>query len=176
MRSLNKGIAKVEVTLKWDPSPHGAPAHDLDIIAGTYTADDPYGKPAYLVHFDSRSPDGTITLNRDSRTGQGLGSDEVMTLELTRLAPVYSRVVVGVAIQQRAGRKTFGDIPNTGVRILEGYVRLAQDDFAHVSDSTAATIAEFTRDGSGEWGFREILRGFDADPASFSGLMGNRLP
>lgn len=96
MSSVSKGIRKVEVSLKWDPSPLGAPATDLDLIAATYVADDPYGAPAYVVHFDSRSPDGTITLNRDSRTGQGLGFDEVMTLELDRLAPRYTRVVIEI--------------------------------------------------------------------------------
>jgi tellurium resistance protein TerD len=170
---LNKGIAKVEVALRWDPSPFGAPPNDLDIVAATYRADDPYGKPAYLVHFDSRSPDGTIILNRDSRTGQGLGADEVMTLELDRLSPSYTRVVVGVAIQQGEGRKTFGDIANTGVRIREGYDELAKDDFAGISGSTAATVAEFVRDGAGEWSFRRSVRGFDADPASFAAIMGS---
>jgi tellurium resistance protein TerD len=172
--SLNKGIRKAEVTLRWDPSPLGAAADDLDIVAATYRLDDLYGKPAYLVHFDSRSPDGTITLNRDSRTGQGFGSDEVMTLELDRLAPVYTRVVVGVAIQQHGGRKTFGDIVNTGVRIREGYTELAECDFAGVSGSTAATVAEFTRNDSGEWEFREVIRGFNADPKAFAGMMGGR--
>ena len=38
------------------------------------------------MYFDSRSPDGTIYLDRDSRTGQGLGYDEVMTIELSRMA------------------------------------------------------------------------------------------
>lgn len=71
---LNKGVGKVEVTLKWDPSPIGASAHDLDIIAGVYTTDDPYGSPAYLVHFESRSPTarsrsaGTAVRDRASAT------------------------------------------------------------------------------------------------------------
>ncbi|MER5968765.1 TerD family protein [Streptomyces sp. NPDC002055] len=172
MNSLNKGLRKVEVTLKWDPSPAGAPDHDLDIVAATYSTENPPGEPAYLVHFDSRSPDGTITLNRDSRTGQGFGFDEVMTLELDRLAPVYTRVVVGVAIQQSEGRKTFGDIENTGVRIVEDHHELLTDDFAGVSGATAATVAEFSRDESGAWALRRSVRGFDADPASFTALMG----
>lgn len=172
MSSLNKGVEKVEVALRWDPSPSGAPPHDLDIIAGVYPADDPHGEPVYLVHFDRRSPDGTITLNRDSRTGQGFGNDEVMTLELERLAPGYARVVVGVAIQQSGGRRTFGDIANTGVRISEGYTELAKHDFTAVSGATAATVAEFTRNGSGVWEFREDVRGFDVDPDSFARLMG----
>ncbi|WP_447040395.1 TerD family protein [Streptomyces sp. DSM 118878] len=172
MSSVSKGIKKVEVGLKWDPSPAGESPNDLDIIAATYEAGAPYGAPAYLVHFDSRSPDGTIHLNRDSRTGQGFGYDEVMVLELNRLAARYVRVVVGVAIQQQDGEKVLGDIPNTAVRIREDHTALSESDLSAVSGSTAATVAEFTRDESGAWSFRETLRGFDADPTSFASLMG----
>ncbi|WP_433549325.1 TerD family protein [Streptomyces sp. CA-294286] len=174
LSSFNKGIAKVVVTLKWDPSPFGTAASDLDIVAATYRADDPYGSPAYLVHFGSRSPDGTITLNRDSQTGQGFGTDEQMTLELDRLADRYGRVVLGVAIQQRDGRKEFGDIQSADLRILEGYTELARHDFTPVSHATAATVAEFVRDAAGSWGLRELVRGFDADPAEFARLMGGQ--
>ncbi|MFD9540494.1 TerD family protein [Streptomyces sp. NPDC060022] len=176
MSTPNKDIEKVEVRVKWDPSETGEPANDLDIIAATYASEAPYGSPAYLVHFDSRSPDGTITLNRDSRTGQGFGFDEVMTLELDRLSDVYTRVVVGVAIQQRDGRKTFGQIEHTAVQIREGYTNLDEDDFSGVSAATAAVVAEFTRNASGSWGFHAAVRGFDGDPDSFAAVMGNRLP
>ncbi|OEU88240.1 TerD-family protein [Streptomyces abyssalis] len=172
MSSLSKGLEKVEVTLKWDPSPMGAPVHDLDLVAATYTGDDPHGDPDYLVHFDSRSPDGTITLSRDSRTGQGFGPDEAMTLELERLAPSYARVVVGVAIQQGGGRTTFGDVSNTLVEISEGYTKLAADDFAGVAASTAATVAEFVRTDGGAWELRNKVTGFDTEPESFAREMG----
>ncbi|MGV9878135.1 TerD family protein [Streptomyces sp. NPDC003006] len=175
MSGVSKGIKKVEVGLKWEPGRAGSTPNDLDIIAATYTSDAPYGNPVYLVHFDSRSPDGTITLNRDSRTGQGFGFDEVMVLELDRLAPAYSRVVVGVAIQQQEAQKTFGDIPNTVVRVREGHSDLAQNDLSGVSGSTASTVAEFTRDESGVWSFREVIRGFDADPTEFASLMGSKI-
>lgn len=171
---INKGIEKVQVSLKWDPSPAGEPVNDLDIVAGTYTADDPYGDPAYLVHFDSRSPDGTITLSRDSRTGQGFGADEVMTLELERLAESYARVVVGVAIQQRDGRKAFGEVGNTVVWVEEGVTELARNDFAAAAGATAATVVEFVRGEDGEWEFREAFRPFDTDPGSFAELMGRQ--
>jgi tellurium resistance protein TerD len=172
--SINKGLRKVEVALKWDPSPLGTPASDLDIIAATYAAHDPYGKPVYLVHFDSRSPDGTITLNRDSQTGQGLGYDEVMTLELDRLALTYTRVVVGVTIQQGGGRRTFGQVIRASYRVRESINELATEDFASVSGCTAATIADFTRDEAGGWVFSKALRGFDSDPAAFATIMGHR--
>lgn len=176
MSSLNKGFDKVEVALKWNPNPSGAPAHDLDIVAATYRAEDPFGSPAYLVHFDSRSPDGTITLTRDSRDGQGFGADEVMTLELDRLAPSYTRVVVGVVIQQRDGRLTFGDIAHTNVRVSEGYTELSSDDLDGVAASTATTVAEFTRDAEGDWSFHANVRGFDADPTTFTDVMGGPPP
>ncbi|WP_267243759.1 TerD family protein [Streptomyces sp. PR69] len=172
MSSLNKGVRKAEVALKWDPSPLGEPDHDLDIVAAVYTGDAPRGAPAYVVHFDSRSPDGTITLTRDSRTGQGFGFDEVMTLEFDRLAPVYARVVVGVAIQQSAGRRVFEDIGNALVRVREGHTELSEHDFSGVSDATCAVIAEFSRDDEGRWAFHDVVRGYDADPQSFISLMG----
>ncbi|WP_031080710.1 TerD family protein [Streptomyces sp. NRRL WC-3549] len=174
MSTPNKDLDKVEVRIKWDPSAAGEAANDLDIIAGAYTADEPFGSPAYLVHFDSRSPDGTITLDRDSRTGQGFGFDEVMTLELDRLSETYSRVVVGVAIQQRDGRKTFGEVENTAVEVREGYATLFEDDFSTVPTATAAVVAEFARDAAGAWELRAAVRGFDADPEAFAAAMGGR--
>ncbi|MFC0601497.1 TerD family protein [Streptomyces palmae] len=173
MSSLNKGPEKLVVSLQWDPSPAGRPHHDLDIVAATYTASAPQGPPVYLVHFGSRSPDGTITLNRDSKTGQGFGADEVMTLELYRMSTEYTRVVIGVAIQQGEGRLTFGEVADPAVRVKDGYVELCHEDFSGVPEATAATVGELSRDSSGEWRFRKVLRGFDADPTAFAQMMGN---
>ncbi|MEU6381532.1 TerD family protein [Streptomyces sp. NPDC046909] len=172
MNALNKGIRKVEVSLKWDPSPVGSAPTDLDIVAATYTAADPYGEPAYVVHFDSRSPDGTITLNRDSKDGKGFGWDEVMTLELDRLDSRYARVVVGVVIQQRSQDRTFVGVSNPALRIREGYNVLTEEDFGAVLGATAATAGEFVRDGSGAWEFHAGLHGFEDDPATFTRVMG----
>ncbi|MEV5357676.1 TerD family protein [Streptomyces sp. NPDC052693] len=173
MNSDTQRVSKAEVRLKWDPSPWNRPAHHLDIIATTYSADAPYGRPVYVVHYDSRSPDGTINMGRHSQTGQGFGYVEVMTLEFDRLASSFARVVVGVAIHQNNGPKTFGDISNAGVLVVEGYRELLKDDFTQVSGSTAATVAEFTRGTSGAWEFHEMVRGFDSHPTVFTAEMGN---
>ncbi|MEU5436752.1 TerD family protein [Streptomyces sp. NPDC020719] len=173
--SISKGLDKVEVALRWDPSPVGAADHDLDVIAAVYPAVAPYGPPAYLVHFDSRSPDGTIYLSRDSTTGQGLGYDEALTIEFARQPDDHARVVVGVVIQQHAGRLVFADIAAPGVRIREGYTVLAEHDFSAVAGSTAAVVAEFVRAESGVWEFHPCLRGFDLDPDAFSAAMGARV-
>ncbi|MEW2162285.1 TerD family protein [Streptomyces sp. NPDC007084] len=173
MSGLNKGIRKAELAIKWDPSPVGEPATDLDIIAATYPASAPQGDPDYVVHFDSRSPDGTIYLNRDSKDGKGFGWDEVMTLELDRLNGRYARVVVGVLIQQRTGPKTFEEVASPGFRLREGYTVLMEGDFGDVLGSKAATIGEFVRDHSGEWTFHPGVHGFDTDPATFARVMGS---
>ncbi|MEW2613319.1 TerD family protein [Streptomyces sp. NPDC047880] len=172
MDGLNKGLRKVEVAVRWDPSPAGQPSTDLDLIAATYLADDPHGAPAYVVHFDSRSPDGTITLNRDSKDGQGFGYDEVMTLELDRLDVRYARVVVGVVIQQHPAERTFVSVRNPGLRIREGYTILVEDDFGGALGARAATVAEFAREGSGPWAFHAGVRGFEGDPVDFTRTMG----
>ncbi|MBM9510386.1 TerD family protein [Actinacidiphila acididurans] len=174
MSTFNKGIGRVQVQLRWDPSAKGQVDHDLDLVAATYFAADPTGEPAYLVHFDSRSPDGTIFLDHDNRTGKGLGADEIMTLEPGRLSTEYGRVVVGVAIQQRAAHITFADVANPGAKVIEGYTQLTDVDFTEVADATAATVGEFIRNRSGDWEFRRLVRGFDTDPQSFARTMGSR--
>ncbi|WP_432068016.1 TerD family protein [Streptomyces sanyensis] len=172
MSSLSKGVRKAEVSLRWDPSPMGEAPHDLDLVAGMYEGSGESGDPAYVVHFDSRSPDGTIILNRHSDTGQGFGDDEVLTLEFDRMAPVYGRVVVGVVIQQRDGRRVFGDIAHVGLSVEEDHRELAAEDFSSVSGSTAAVVCEFRRSAGGAWTFQPVLRGHDADPEGFLRAMG----
>ncbi|MFG2858184.1 TerD family protein [Streptomyces mirabilis] len=173
MSGDSRGLGKVEVRIRWDPSPLGEPPRHLDIIAATYSVDAPYGRPVYVVHYESRSPDGTINMSRHSETGQGFGFVEVMVLEFDRLASAYGRVVVGVAIHQDGGPRTFGDIANAGVLVIEGYRELLADDFAGVAGSTATTVAEFVRDDSGAWEFHEMVRGFDSDPVVFAAEMGS---
>ncbi|MEV7543313.1 TerD family protein [Streptomyces sp. NPDC089915] len=177
MTGVRKSLAKVEISLRWDPSPAGTRPHDLDLVAGVFGVSDPYGEPVYLVHFGSRAPDGTITLDRDSRNGQGFGWDEVMTLELDRLAAGLGRVVVGVVIQDPGpagtpGRTVFGSVAGTGLRIREGYTDLATLDFAGLAGAASATVAEFVRDGEGGWTLDARARGFDADPQEYTRLMG----
>ncbi|MFF3981474.1 TerD family protein [Streptomyces sp. NPDC001828] len=173
MSGIGKGLGTVEVALRWDPSPLGSPAHDLDLVAGVYPAAAPYGPPDYWVYYDRRSPEGTISLDRDSRTGQGLGYDEVMTVELGRMPEEHARVVIGVVIQQGSGPLVFGEVAAPGVRIREGYTELAQHGFAEVAGASAATVAEFRRSTSGAWEFRADLRGFTLDPDAFIAAMGS---
>ncbi|MFI8889130.1 TerD family protein [Streptomyces paradoxus] len=176
MSGETEGLGKVEVRLRWDPSPFGEPDRHLDIVAATYTTEDPYGKPVYVVHYDSRSPDGTINMTRHSRTGMGLGFVEVMVLEFERLASAYGRVVVGVVIHQDGGPRTFGDMSNAGVLVVEGYRELLADDFTGIADAAAATFAEFTRNAAGAWEMRQMIRGFDSDPVPFTEEMGRTRP
>lgn len=172
MSGLSKGIERVEVRLKWDPSPLGAPPSDLDLIAATFLEGAEHGDPDYLVHFDSRAPDGTMWLNRDSKNGRGFGFDEVMTLELDRLGTGYRRVVVGAMIQQSFGRLEFGAVAGPAYQIVTGWTVLVEGGLADLGDATAATLAEFTRSESGAWAFHPLLRGYDADPDTFGHTMG----
>ncbi|MFD4973222.1 TerD family protein [Streptomyces sp. NPDC058424] len=176
MGSVSSGLGKVEVRLKWDPSPWGESPRHLDIVAATYAVDDPFGEPVYVVHYDSRSPDGTINMNRHSQTGMGFGFVEVMSLEFDRLSSAYSRVVVGVIIHQEPDPRTFGDMSNAGVVVVEGYQELLADDFSGVAAARATKVAEFTRNDSGAWEMHEMIRGSDSEPAGFMGEMGTVRP
>ncbi|KPI06693.1 stress protein [Actinobacteria bacterium OK074] len=172
MSTIGKGLGTVEVRLRWDPSPLGEPPRHLDIVGAVYSADAPYGPPVYVVHYESRSPDGTIAMSRHSETGRGLGFDEVMVLEFDRIPAAYTRVVVGVIIHQDGVPRTFADIANLGVAVVANYRELMADDLARVADATTATVAEFTSNGSEGWEFHGALHGLRIDPADFAAEMG----
>ncbi|WP_424210748.1 TerD family protein [Streptomyces sp. BI20] len=172
MTGIRKGLSRVEVSLKWDPSPAGSPAHDLDLVAAVYPVEAPHGEPLQVVHYGQRSPDGTITLSRDSRTGQGFGWDEVMRLELDRLPDRAGRVVVGAVIQDRAGRVDFGAVAGVAARVAEGPEVLAEEALGRLGEATAAVLAEFTRGAGGGWELRAGVRGFAVDPEEFTRVMG----
>lgn len=167
MSSVTTGLQKIEVRLRWDPSPVGESPRHLDIVAATYADDSPDDQPEYVVHYDSRSPDGTINMDRHSETGMGFGFVEVMSLELDRLAPSYTRVVVGVVIHQDLTPRTFSDIENAGVLVVEKYTDLLETDFTPVADSTCTTVVEFRRNDVGAWKLHELMRGFDCDASAF---------
>ncbi|RBM14939.1 TerD family protein [Streptomyces sp. PT12] len=175
MSGASRGIARAEVMIKWDPSPAGEASRDVDIIAGVFRKDDPFGAPVYVVHPGRRSPDGTITVKRESRTGQGFGYDEVMAFEFDRMSSDYVRVVVGVAVQQAGGARTLGEAGNPRVRVVEGHDELVPErGLPEVAGALSATVGEFTRDGAGPWAFAASVRGFDADPEEFARVMGRR--
>lgn len=56
--------------------------------------------------------------------------------------------------------------------VVHGYQQLLADNFGQVADVTAATVAEFTRDSTGAWRLREMIRGFDSDPVLFTAETG----
>lgn len=119
---------------------------------------------------------GVLTRSYQGQTGQGFGCIEVMVLEPDCLAPAYGRVVVGVVIHQDGGRRTFGDIHNAGLLVVQRYTELLADDFSGVADSTATTVPEFVRDGSGEWEMREMVRGIRQRSGAFHPGDGRRAP
>ncbi len=52
----------------------GEPSTDLDLVAAPYGADTPHGDPAYVVHFDSRSPTAPSRSTGTARTARGSGT------------------------------------------------------------------------------------------------------
>ena len=75
MSTPNKNLGKVEIRLKWDPSPLGEAAHDLDLIAADLPVDDPHGSPRLPGALRQPAPPtAPSTSSRDSRTGRGSAS------------------------------------------------------------------------------------------------------
>lgn len=171
--SVSTVAGKVEVRLRWDPSPWGQQPRHLDIVAATYSADAPHGRPVYVVNSESRSPDGTINMSRRQRERPGVrvhGGDGPRTRPSRRVVRAGGRRggdpperrgqdVRRAVARQDAGR---GGVQGAAVRRLHGGGRIHRRDGRGVHQGRLRRLG-VPPDGAG----------FDSEPAGFSAEMGS---
>lgn len=161
----NPSLRRIILAAGWDIANTGAD-FDLDISAFVLNKNGKISSAGSVVFFNNKHIDG-ITLNNDSRTGEGDGDDETMNIDLAELSPEADSIVVAVSIHDAvAKRQTFGMVNNSYVRLLN------QDDnnkeicrFRLKEDAATATsviFAKLKRNGS-DWDFETIGEGKQAD-------------
>ena len=116
----------------------------------------------YFVFFNNlTSPDGAVEHTGDNRTGEGEGDDEQIKVDLSKINPKASEIVIVVTIHEAEARKqNFGQVRNSYVRILDNNdVELMK--FELDEDFSIETAIEFGRIYSkdGQWKFEAVGTG-----------------
>ncbi|MGV9411638.1 TerD family protein [Nocardia sp. NPDC003693] len=115
----------VAVALGWDASDLDLVVHpdgtlepgvrvDLNVAALLFSADDQLMDAVYYGQLSSR--DGSVRHTGDNLTGEGAGDNEVIVLDLARLAPEVTTVIV--VITSYSGQ-SFSNIANAYCRLLD---------------------------------------------------------
>jgi tellurium resistance protein TerD len=125
---------------------------------------------AHFIFFNNKqTPDQTIVHTGDNRTGEGVGDDEQINVNLQGLPADIDKVVFSASIYEADNRQqNFGQVRNAYIRVLnqDGGTEIARYDLSEdAATETAMVFGELYRNGA-EWKFRAVGQGYA------SGLVG----
>lgn len=167
--SLSKeapGLKNITVGLGWDANATDTGTQfDLDTSLFLVGVD---GKVISDNHFifynNTTSPDGAVVHQGDNRTGEGQGDDEVIEIDLSKIAPEVDKIIFTVTIDEAVTRgQNFGQVNNSFIRILnkDGGSEITKYELDEdYSSETAINFGELYRKNGG-WNFKAVGAGFN---------------
>lgn len=165
--SLSKqapGLTKIAVGLGWDARQTTGTDFDLDASVFMLGDNDKVPSDQYFIFFNNKtSPDGSVNHLGDNLTGAGAGDDEVVHIDLDKVAAEIKKVAFTVTIYEAASRnQNFGMVNNAFIRVVnrDNDEELARYDLGEdFSLETAVVFGEVYRHND-EWKFRAVGQGF----------------
>lgn len=166
--SLSKeapGLSAIDVGLGWDARVTDGAAFDLDASAFLLNEGGKVRSDADFIFYNNKtSTDGAIVHQGDNLTGTGDGDDEVVSIELGKVAAEVQKVAFTVTIHDAEARKqNFGQVSNAYIRVVnkaDGKELARYDLSEDYSTETAMVFGELYRNGA-EWKFRAVGQGFN---------------
>ena len=159
------GIEAAFVGLGWDVKATDTGV-DFDLDASVFLVgeNEKIVSEKHLVFYNNKkSPDGSVEYMGDNKTGAGEGDDEVIIIDLRKIAPEVKKLVFTVTIYEAEKRKqNFGQVSNAYVRLVnvktkDEVVRYDLDE--DYSIETAMIMTEIYLK-NGEWRMNAVGAGY----------------
>jgi len=171
----HKGLRNIIVGLGWDVNKYDDGDFDLDAAAFLLTGSDKVRSDSDFVFYNNLSGGGgSVKHTGDNRTGEGEGDDEQLTVDLAGVPADVEKVAFTITIADDTGSKTFGQVSNAFVRIVDEATNeelIRYDLGEDYSVETAVVVGELYRH-SGEWKFAAVGSGFEGGLAALCGAYG----
>lgn len=154
------GLQNIIAGLGWDKSTING--HIVDCDVSVFMLDEKGKIPSeefFVFYNNLKSPDGAIIHNGDSRTGEGDGDDESISIDLTKVDSKVEFIYFSVTIHESEERgHHFGNVKNSYIKIYSSsdnkiLCEYKLDEIFEGNDSLI--IASLSRNG-GQWNI-EIL-------------------
>ena len=165
--SLSKeapGLKTVRVGLGWDTRATDGSGFDLDASVFILNASGKVRGDSDFVFYNNKSgSDGAVTHLGDNTTGEGEGDDEVVIVNLDKLAADIAKLSFCVTIHDAEARKqNFGMVTNAFIRVVneDGGKEIARYDLSEDASTETAMIFGELYHHSGEFKFKAIGQGF----------------
>ena len=162
------GLNNVMVALGWDPAKQGFFTPNIDCDAFCLTLDQRSNLVEKIYFGNKLSKEGAIRHLGDDLTGEGDGDDEQMMIDLNRVSKNVQKILVAVNIYNGRSRgQDFGKVHNAFIRLVDQsdnheicIYKLSGDQY---KGFVTVVFGELYRDTSGQWQFKAISEGNDAN-------------
>ncbi|NJK38973.1 MAG: TerD family protein [Oscillatoriales cyanobacterium RM2_1_1] len=166
------GLTQAKVGLGWDVNATDTgSAFDLDVSVFMLGANGKIPDERYFVFYNNlQSLDGSVQSMGDSRTGEGSGDDETITVDLPKVNSAIQEMLFVVTIHEaETRRQNFGQIRNAYIRIDDAMTQSEVVLYDLDEDFSRETAVEFGRlyMKDGEWRFQAVGQGYNSGLASF---------
>lgn len=179
LSKMSSNLDLIEVGLGWDTATNSAIPYDLDAEAfmlgenGKVIGDD-----WFIFYNQPMSPDGSCKHSGDNKDGSGVGDDEVIQLQLSRVNPQVAKIAFVISINEAQARgHNFGGVQNAYVRVVDkgtGKELIKFNLTDYFKEVTSMTVGELYLKG-GEWRFNAVGQGLNTDLAGLCGFYGVNL-
>ena len=158
---VNVDLPKFTIGLGWDTnSSSTGVGFDLDASVFILGENRKILNDNYFVFYNNlKSPDEAVEHTGDNLTGEGDGDDESIKIDLSKLTPAATEIVVVVTIHQAESRKqNFGQVHNSFVRIYNTDTNEEILKYELEEDFSVETAVEFGRiyKKNGQWKFEAL--------------------
>lgn len=139
----------------WDVTSQGGDDLDLSIVQL-----DRENREIFTLYYRNKretGPDGSLKHSGDNLTGAGDGDDEVILIDLERVAPEVDRMIVFVNVYSSG--TSFKDVDNAFIRIVNHDTNdeLALYELSKTTSKNPSMLfGEIKRDANGEWLFTAL--------------------
>ena len=166
------GLKNAGIGLGWDTNATDTGgAFDLDASVFMLGSTGKIPSDKCLVFYNNKqSPDNSVIHLGDSTTGEGVGDDETVTVDLTKVDAAVQEIVFVVTIHEAESRRqNFGQVRNAFIRIYDTTTNTEVLKYDLDEDFSRETAIEFGKlyKKDGEWRFQAVGQGYNSGLQSF---------
>ena len=165
-------LTNIKVCLGWDIMNM---ACDLDASAFMLDANNKViGDDWFVFYGQTTSPDGSVTHSGDSQ-GEGIGDDEIISINLPRVNPNVKKLVFVVTIDEALEKGlNFSMVQNAYVRVVDSNTNQELIKFTltdYYANVTSMVVGE-VYNHNGQWKFNAVGDGVAKDLAGLCAMYG----
>jgi tellurium resistance protein TerD len=172
-QNFKLGLTKISIGLGWDPKDGTGFSFDLD--ASAFMINNKKMIPEetnFIFYGNATSPDNALFHTGDDPTGGNSddGDDEIIEVDLTKVASEIEQILFVVTIHEADARKqNFGQVKNSYIRIVDNSTGEEVAKYELGEDFSIETAVEFGRlyKHGGGWKFEASGIGHKQDLAYF---------